>query len=82
MPLSAEAGSLPPRLDELVRKSDPDPDLPDSLFSSPPLPVELVEVREVVRVSGASEFLGDRLSWLRDTLLGPDWMVPLRLLQG
>lgn len=61
-PLKAEAGNLPPRLEELVLRSDPDPDLPGSLFSRPPTPVEFVEVREVVRVRGASVFLGDRLS--------------------
>lgn len=78
-PLRADAGSLPPRLEELVLRSDPDPDLPCSLFSSS---LELVEVREVVSVRDASVFLGDRLSWLRETLRGPDWMLPLRLLQG
>lgn len=82
LPLRAEAGSLPPRLEELVLRSDPEPDLSGSLPSRPPTPFELVEVREVVRVSGASVFLGDRLSWLRETLRGPDWILPLRLFQG
>lgn len=77
-PLRAEAGSLPPRLEELVLRSDPDSDLPGSLLSH----LELVEVREVVRERGASVFFGDRLSWLRETLRGPDGMLPLRLLQG
>lgn len=81
-PLRAEAGSLPPRLEELVLRSDPDPDLPGSLPSKSPTPLEVVEMRDVVRVRGASVFLGERLSWLRETLLGPDWMLPLRLLQG
>lgn len=78
LPLRADAGSLPPRLEELVLRSDPEP---DRLGSLPSNPLEEDEVREVVRVKGASVFLGDRLSWLRDTLLG-DWTLPLRLLQG
>lgn len=81
-PLRADAGSLPPRLDELVLRSDPEPDRPGSLLSRPPTPLQSTEVGEVVIVTGASVFLGDRLSWLRETLLGPDWMLPLRLLHG
>lgn len=61
-PLREEAGSLPPRLEELVLRSDPDPDFPGSLLSRHPTPLELGEGREVVRVRGASVFLGDRLS--------------------
>lgn len=61
-PLREEAGSLPPRLEELVLRSDPDPDLPGSLLSRHPTPLESVEGKEVVRVRGASVFLGDRLS--------------------
>lgn len=62
LPRREEAGSLPPRLDELVLRSDPEPERPVSLLSRHPTPLELVEMREVVRVRGASVVFGERLS--------------------
>ena len=55
------------------------------VFFLPSSPLVEVEVREVVRLRGASEFLGDRLSWLRETLRDPgctEELLPLRLPHG
>ena len=77
LPRRADAGSRPPRLEELTLRSDPEPERP----GSPTPDLEEEEVSEVVMQAGGSVLLGERLSWLRETRL-PDGTLPLRPPQG